>query len=210
MTPSELSELHPRLFHVTTRGAAEAIRRDGLMSTRRLLEFLGVPEDRLLELTSTRRKTAIRVPDERGNHVIGDNAPLSEKRLQGRLEDGLTFSEWLRILNDRVFFWTDPARATSLRRSRLNKDLGKELITLETRRLAEVHQSRMEIAPFNTGSTGRQPRPPTRGRATFAPLLTTDYAAWRRRRGQRDKIVEVVVRDEVPDVADFIIDVQPI
>lgn len=193
---------------MTAAGASEQIRRLGLRSTADLLTFLGVPEPRRAALTTSRRpKTESIIHPEHGAFVIGDNAPLSEARLAGRLEDGLTFPEWLQVLNNRVFFWTDRRRAESLRNSRRYRETAKELLVLDTRRLAAAHQKEMEIAPFNTGATGRQPSPPTRGRSTFSPLLTTNYGDWTRRRGKRDRIVEVVVRGAVPDISDFILSV---
>jgi hypothetical protein len=205
MTPAELAERHPQLFHVTTAGASDQIRRLGLMSTADLLALLDLPEPRRVELVTKRRGKAEVISDAvRGTFVLGDNAPLSEKRLTGRLEDGLTFSDWLKLLNDRVFFWTDRRRAESLRQSRRYRDAEKELLVVDTLALARAHGDRVEIAPFNTGATGRQPNPPVRGASTFAPLLETDYRTWRVRRGQRDRIVEVVVRGSVPDIAHFI------
>jgi len=40
MTPEELSERHPRLFHVTLPGAWEGIRERALLPTSRLLDLL--------------------------------------------------------------------------------------------------------------------------------------------------------------------------
>jgi hypothetical protein len=211
MTPAELAGRHAQLFHVTAAGAAERIRRLGLMSTLDLLTFLDVPPARRTELTTMRRPKAEPVSHpSHGAFVIGDNAPLSEARLHGRLEDGLTFAAWLEMLNNRVFFWTDRKRAEKLRQSRRYCHAEKELLVIDTLALATAHQERIEITPFNTGATGRQPKPPTRGVSTFAPLLTTDFRTWTRRRGQRDRIVEVVVRGAVPDIAHFITGVEPL
>ena len=108
MSPAELAERHPQLFHVTTAGASERIRRFGLMSTSDLLTFLGVDTALRTRLTTQRRpKEEVISHSQHGDFFLGNNAPLSEKRLAGRLEDNLTFSSWLEMLNDRVFFWTE-------------------------------------------------------------------------------------------------------
>ncbi len=211
MSPAELAERHPQLFHVTAAGASERIRRFGLMSTSDLLSFLGVDTASRTRLTTQRRpKEEVISHSQHGDFSLGNNAPLSEKRLAGQLEDNLTFSSWLEMLNNRVFFWTKRERAESLRKSRNYRDTKKELLVIDTLPFALAHQERIQIAPFNTGSTGRQPNPPMRGLSTFAPLLPTDYRSWTRRRGQRDSIVEVVVEGSVRDIAAFITRVEPL
>ena len=200
MTPEELAERHPRLFHVTTPGAWPLIKRYGLLPTAALLELFGVEPVRRDALVSRRRPASVPVHHPSlGEAMITDNVPLSEAALARCLDDGLSPSDWLRMLNARVFFWVDRGRLDGLLNARLNRGRAREVLTFETLSLARAHAERVEISPINSGSTIRKPA--RRGLATFTPLLATEYREWQRRRGARDTIVEVTVVGGVPDAA---------
>ena len=206
MTPKELAARHPLLYHVTTPGAWASIARLGLLSPSTLLRLFETDAARLLELTTKRRPAEVHIAHPtHGTAVLNDNLPLSETALAGCLDDGLTAGDWLGILNARVFFWADANGLARLLEARINRGRPREVLAFDTLGLARAHAERIEISPINSGSTIR--RPARRGRATFTPLVATGYAEWRRQRGQRDRILEVVVRDGVPDIADHLVSI---
>jgi hypothetical protein len=131
--------------------------------------------------------------------VLNDNSPLSETKLASCLDDGLSPADWLGMLNERVFFWADEAGLSRLTGARANRGRRREVLIFDTRGVATAHYDRVEISPINSGATVH--RPARRGSATFAPLSEVEYAAWRRQRGQRDRILEVVVRGHVREAA---------
>lgn len=200
VTPEELAERHPRLYHVTTPGAWPLIERHGLLPTAALLELFGLGSAQREAMVSRRRPESVPVahPD-LGEVLITDNVPLSEAALARCLEDGLTPADWLRMLNARVFFWADRGRLDGLLNARLNRGRAREVLAFDTLGLARAHAERMEISPINSGATIRKPA--RRGLSTFTPLLAMEYRDWQRRRGGRDVIVEVTVRDGIPDAA---------
>lgn len=209
MTPGELARRHPRLFHLTHPSALEGIRRRGLWPTSRLLDLFEVADEPRAALERRRRpgSHSLAHPDH-GAALLTDNLPLSEVWLNRILDDGLTPGDWLAMLNRRVFFWVDETRASKLRNAREYRERPRPMLVFDTAGLASRYAGAIEIAPINTGATQHQP--PRRGLSTFSPLLETDYGAWRRSRGRQtpDRIVEVTVTREMPDVMEFLLEVR--
>lgn len=198
MTPEEVAALHPRLFHVTTPGAWPSITARGLLSTCALLDLFGIDGARRTDLTTRRRPVEVPIAyAQYGDAVLNDNLPLSERALAGCLDDGLRPEDWLRRLNERVFFWDDEAGLNRLLSARMNRDRAREVLVFDTLGLVRANADRVEISPINSGATIR--RPAHRGLQTFTPLHATGNADWRRQRGGRDRILELVVRGGVPD-----------
>ena len=196
---------------MTEPGAWDHIRHHGLLSTETLLRRAGLTEVEV----ATRIRRLRPAPEAFDSTplwriVLNDNSPLNERKLAACLDDGLAPADWLTMLNQRVFFWVDERRCHGLRDAKTGtgKRRPREVLVFDTASLLAVHASRAEIAPFNTGNTLH--KPVRRGRTTFTPLGDVTYAAWRRGRttikSTADRIVELVVRDGVPDVADYLIE----
>ncbi|PRY93359.1 hypothetical protein BCF33_2227 [Hasllibacter halocynthiae] len=208
MTPGAFAARHPRLYRLAARGAAEGVRRHGLLPAAELARRAGA------DLPPERRPRAVplRLPDGTAA-VLTDNAPLSLARLARVLDDGLCPADWMRMLNARVFLW--PARPLGLGNLNARRRLGyeSEWQVFDTLGLLSPVWDRAEIAPINTGATVRAPA--RRGLATFAPLAGLDFAAWRRARreaGTRkglDTPKEVTVRGAIPDAGAHLLAVEP-
>lgn len=202
MTPQELADLHPRLYHVTEPGAWESMARDGLLSTVGVLELFGVSVEQHAVLTARRRPQAVPLLHARkGRVVLNDQIPLNEKKLASCLDDGLTPADWLKKLNERVFFWAHEDGLSRLLNAQVNRKRTRQVIVVDTLSLASAHMALIDICPINSGATIHQPA--RRGHSTFTPMTAVTYAAWRRQRGKSspDKILEVTVRGGVPDIA---------
>ncbi len=207
MSPEELAERHPRLFHVTEPGAWPSIARFGLLSTRRLLDLFVVGAEWRAHLVTRRRPEAVALEHPQyGQVVLNDQRPLSESALRRCLDDGLEPADWIGMLNDRVFFWADEAGLDRLLTARMNRERPRAILVVDTLSLARAHLGRVEISPINSGATLR--RPARRGLGTFTPLGAMSFDTWRRKRGQRDAILEVVIRDAVPDIEQHVKDVR--
>lgn len=215
MSPEELAERHPRLFHVTEPGAWPSIARFGLLSTRRLLDLFAVGAERRAHLATRRRPEAVALEHPQyGQVVLNDQRSLSESALRRCLDDGLEPADWIGMLNDQVFFWADEAGLDwadeagldRLLTARMNRERPREILVVDTLSLARAHLGRVEISPINSGATLR--RPARRGLGTFTPLGAMSFDTWRRKRGQRDAILEVVIREGVPDIEQHVKDVR--
>ena len=205
MSPEDLATLHPRLFHVTSPGALPGILRHGLLPTSALLDLFGVPHPARAEVEAARRPASVELRHAvHGTATIMDNVPLQERALASCLDDGLHPADWLRLLNARVFLWADEAGMARLLRARLNRTRPRDVLVFDTLGVARTCAGRVPVSAINSGSTLR--RPARRGLGTFTPLERHPYAAWRRLRGQRDRILEVTVLGGIPDPAACLVD----
>jgi hypothetical protein len=201
--PEALIERHPRLFHMAEAGAWETIKIHGLRSTTALLDLFQITGAEREEIESQRRPKIYEIRHPLlGAAQIRDNKPLREQFLRECLVDS-TPREFYRLLNRKVFFWVDPERLDRLINARAYKNRAHDVLTIDTRRLLELHGDRLGLASFNTGST-LYPNCPKRGPDTFQPVASFDLAAAKRWRGNKDAIVEAVVDYAVPDVAEFV------
>ena len=196
MTPSELAALHPRLYHITSVGSWDLISRIGLLSTNGLLAKFGLDDALVAELTKKRRPKCVQFSHASyGNIQITDNLPLSEKKLFTCLDDDLQPSQWLEMLNRRVFFWVDRKKIEGMVRSTSGRRRSIEVLEFDTLSLVLDNFENTEIAPFNTGNTNHTAA--RRGLATFSRLADVSYAEWRRKRLKvkktLDNIAEVTV-----------------
>lgn len=170
MTPKELAERYPKLYHVTTPGAWQSIKKFGLLSTSCLLNLFDIDEVARLEIETKRRKTEVQLEHPQlGKVIINDNLPLSEQALIQCLDDQLKPSDWLRFLNSRVFFWTNEERLNRLLNARLNRHRTREVLVVDTFSLACAHAEHIDLCPINSGSTIRNAA--RRGLNTFTPML---------------------------------------
>lgn len=107
MTPEAFAARHPRVFHLTTPGACRLIKQHGLLSTKALLSLFEVEPVTADARLSHRRPQEVPLEHPvHGRAVLNDNVPLSERALESCLDGGLDPAGWLRMLNQRVFFWT--------------------------------------------------------------------------------------------------------
>jgi hypothetical protein len=203
MTPDDLARRHPYLYHATTPGAAQSIEKHDLLPTSSLLDLFevhGAARCRI-ERHPSRTGVALHHPLH-GTAVISDNSPLSVGALEVRLDDGPHAADWLRMLNERVFFWADEQGLARLLRSRLNRRRVRDVLVVDALSLARAHGTAMEM-PINTGAAIRGPA--RRGLATFSPLCAYSYEEWQTLRGRRDRILEVTIREPVPDIQALLI-----
>lgn len=199
MTPAELAAEHPRLYHITTPGMLPSILEHGLLPTSALLTLLAVPERERQIIERQRRPLPVQLRREgQDDIIINDNLPLSEKALAACLDDGLSPQDWLLMLNARAFFWPDKENMRNHLAARFNRGKTKLVLEFDTLLLAQTYAQRLELAPFNTGSTIRKPA--RRGLSTFTPLATYRFSDWRKLRGGRDNIKEVAAVGGIPDV----------
>lgn len=207
MSPEELATKHPKLYHVTEAGAWESISRLGLHSTKSLLKLFEISDDQNTRILSKRRPLPIPLEHPLYGHVvINDNFPISESNLAKCLEDNLSPSDWLRILNSKIFFFVNEDKCNDLLSAKQNTNRPKTLITLDTLSLSKAYADFVELSPINSGATIHQPA--KRGLSTFTPLLAKSYEEWRRQRGKLDKIKEVAVTTGITNIADFVTDVR--
>lgn len=206
MTEAELDELlvHcPVLYHMAEAGSWPSIQRHGLLSTSALLDLFGVEGGARDSIEANRRPQGVLLEHpEHGRAKIRDNKPINDKALEKCLEDGLSPSDWYRMLNARVFFWLSRKRLLKLLGARTYARDAHDILELDVRPLVEAYREEITFSPINSGATGRFPV--ARGLNTFLPLAEYPYAAWRKKRAKGERVVELAVTGGVPDAQKFV------
>jgi hypothetical protein len=207
---SQRMKIPNQVYHLVEAANWPSVQRHGLLSTQELLRLTGHSPAARKRISSAQRPQHTILSD---GVAIRDQVPMPADALRKCLV-GITPAEWYSLLNGMVFFWCD--------RDRLNRQLGacgerpQIVLTLDTKRLLDRHAGRVAVAPFNTGNARRKPA--TRGRVTFVPYAIWLGSAWRseaeglgiRERPSSHAPVELTVAGAVPDVADFIVAVEPV
>jgi len=178
-------------------GAWPSIRRRGLPSTSAVLDLAGIDGDERIRLEERRRPASVMINHDGDAFVIRDQKPLNEAKLERCLVD-MTVSEWLRMLNGKVFLWPTRERCEQLLDARAYRDQAHTIIEFDTVQLLEHHD--VTVSPINSGAVLYNP--PKRGSFTFT---TIDHFPDERylKRGRRKMIAEVAVDHAIPEVTDL-------
>lgn len=204
MTVDQLANLYPRLFHMAADGAWPSIQKHGLLPTSHLVETSGLPAAQQAQLLELRRATSTAIDHPvYGQVTIRDQAPLRPDNLAKSLTD-MTISEWLRTLNERVFFWLHPDRLHGLLGARLYRNRQHDVLTIDTRSLVETHFEKIRLSPINSGAT-IFPNAAMRGSMTFQPIDQYPFADRRSGKELANAVTELAVIGGVPDVAKHVV-----
>jgi len=203
VTPAELAEHYPRLYHMAHGCSWEGIQHHGLLCTEALLDLFEVSsDDRDRILTQQRSESIVIQHPRHGRAVIRDQKPLNRSKLEGCLID-CSFQQWLKMLNSRVFFWLCKERLQTLICAREYRRETHLVLVLDTLRLATDFQDRITLASMNTGNT--RPYAHSRGLSTFSRMA--DYPFQERlRRGLYYVVVELAVEGGVRNIMDYVIE----
>lgn len=207
--PEVLAARFPRLYHMAETGSWPAIQRHGLLSTQALVDLFELRGEAREGLVALHRPNSVLIRHPvHGEAVIRDQKPMSDGGLARALRDGLTPSDWYRILNEKVYFWLERRRLEGLLAAAAYRDRRQTVLTVDTAALLARHADRVLLSPINSGCTKPYPQP--RGRDTFLPLTSYPFEEWDRKRHRRDPVVELTVQNSVPDIRDCVITVEEV
>jgi hypothetical protein len=183
---------HPLLYHMAEGGAWANIRQHGLLSTTALLRLFEVNEPQRSAIGSWyRRSREVVRHSDYGCAAIRDQTPMPPGKLRLALTD-MDPSEWYKLLNGKVFFWSTKDRLISFLKARSHRNRPHDVLTICTRSLVEQYANEITLSPINSGTV----RMPThrRGSDTFQPI--TAYPC----RTRRECFAELAVEGCVPDM----------
>jgi hypothetical protein len=173
--PLAFATLRPYLFHLTARNNVSRIR-----SVRRLDSMVDLARKAgRLDLLDVRRRDHVRLTVHGEVVHIRDQAPLHERNML--LEDGWTFSRFVRHLNERVFFWPGGVSGPisfGLRHFGRYAQEGPVLIRVPTEKLFAANpKARLLFCRYNSGSPrwSRGVASP-RGPSTFLPAAKAPFS----------------------------------
>lgn len=207
MTLEELVTHYPRLYHMAAGGSWPSIHVRGLLTTRQLVDICNpTPEQRDAALRCRRRDNIrLQLPED-GEAVVRDQAPLRPEFIAKCLE-GMSFQEWLDLLNSQVYFWLHADKLAELLAARRYRNHSHDVLTVDTASLYASHAVRVRLSAINSGAT-LYPNAPQRGPETFRRLLDYPFAQRRKGRSLREAVVELAVIDGVPDINMHVIRVE--
>jgi hypothetical protein len=200
-----LRALPARIYHLAEAANWPSIRRNGLLSTKALLDLSGMRGmereriERCQRLGHTELPSGIQVRDQR---------PLPASALAKCLV-GLRPPEWYALLNSQVFFWLHLDR---LNRQRSACEPRPQIVLIiDTVRLVARYAERIALSRINSGNARRRPAP--RGRCTFVPYRQWVESGWVSEaeglgihpRVYSHSPVELTVADAVTDMRRFVV-----
>lgn len=204
MTEEELLKRHPRVWHMAADGMWPNIQANGLLSVTKLLDLFEMSGSDRDPIESSRRPQCVELTHPtHGRAIVRDNKPMFESALLKCLEDGLAPKDWYRILNSKSYFWVDKARLDRLLSARAYVKDPQTVIEVDTSALLQRHRKRVRLARMNTGQTLYVPQP--RGLSTFRTIAAFPDGEGAIGTKQRPRIVELVVEEGVPDIAECVI-----
>jgi hypothetical protein len=184
-------------------GTWPSIKANGLLSTAAVLNRFGIRGGARAVFEDEHRPEKMVVGPTNGGIVIRDQKPMAPDRLSKALSDGTTPREWYRLLNGMVFMWARQERLYRLLSARSYRALEHDVLTIDSGRLLNSYASRAWLCHMNSGNTFPYPQP--RGKELFKRI--PDYPSKKNGNPAKD-IVEVVVDYSVPDIRDFVVNVQ--
>jgi hypothetical protein len=103
--------------------------------------------------------------------MLRDQSRLFQRRdLTTVLDPGLTASDWVRLLNQRVYLFADVQAKDLLLEKYRRLDGAQEVVVFSPARLYETAAARMELTIQNSGSIARRTGP-QKSASTFIPLV---------------------------------------
>jgi hypothetical protein len=208
LTPDEIAQRWPRLFHMAERGSWPSIRQHGLLSTTALLDLFGIQGESRRSLEDVKRLASHRITHPvHGTAVIRDNKPINETVLRRTLA-GMTEVEWYRAINGRVFFWLNEDRLDRLRQTPAYRGQHHDLLVIGTRRFLARYAKVIELSPYNSGAVHAGSRV-QRGTGMYTGIADYPWAE-HLRRNRKEPIVELTVPYAIPDVAEYVLEIRRI
>ena len=200
MKKDELIEKYPYLYHMAEKNSWSKISKQGLLSTSALLDLYEYDGAQRIQIEASLRPANVVIRHKQyGEAVIRDQHPMSDKGLQRCLSDGLTPTQWYKLLNERVFFWVTEERLIRLLSAGHYASAEHDVLVLDTAKIVKDYEKKITLCPMNSGCT--KPFPHPRGKDTFLPIAKYPWEHWLEKRGRKgETVVEVAVIGSLQNV----------
>jgi len=171
MTPEEFMNRCKTICHVGPAGVWEQISKDGFRTAEQLILDADLTDDERQRLLSQPRREEVRLRVHDQDVTLRDQGPLfARKDLKSVLDGGLDVSDWIHLLNQRVYFFTDQASMQKLLDKYVQLDGAQDVVWLSPLKLLETDGLQLELASQNTGAIARRSGP-QKTADTFVPLF---------------------------------------
>lgn len=202
MDKEVLIERYPTLYHMAENGSWPSVLAKGLLSTKAVLDLVGLEGAERNALEIQHRKESITLVHADGTFVLRDQKPMSENRLRKALPSDISPGDWYRFINSRVFFWTKKERLLRLLGAREYRGVGHEVITVDTRSLVEAYEDRILLCHINSGNTFPVPH-----QRDFGIFMTIAAFPAKANGNPVKEAVELTIDYAVPDIRNHVVSV---
>ena len=185
------------MWHVAPAGAWEAISAGGLQTAQQLIDAADLDDAAKAELSTTPRAEAVRFSVDGTDVMLRDQEPLLRADLTDRLEPGTSVSDWVRLLNKRVYLFTDKALMRKMVDKYVERDGAQEVLSFSPLRLLEAARLQIELSAQNSGAAARR-TDPYKGRDSFLSIT----------RFPNRKPAEVTIVDGLTDLSGIVMRVE--
>ncbi len=185
---------YPSLMHMADAGAWSSICEHGILSTEAIADHLRLGTHDRVALLSVHRKLPVRF----SGITVRDQRPINVM-LAGVLDDGTTQTQWLELLNSKVFLWT--RRDYITKNDRLNRFLStysehpQLVLEFNSRRFLNRYASTATLCHINSGATRSVNH--RRGRYSFVPFADYEWSP-------QNEVAEVSVHNKIEGILDLL------
>jgi hypothetical protein len=171
MKPEQFLNRCKTICHVGPAGVWELISIHGFRTAEQLILEADLTDEERLPLLSEPRRESIQLHVRGQAITLRDQGPLfARKDLKSVLDGELNASDWIHLLNQRVYFFTDQSSMQKILDKYIQMDGAQDVIWLSPLKLLEVEGLQLELASQNTGAIARRSGP-QKSAETFIPLF---------------------------------------
>jgi hypothetical protein len=171
MTPEQFMNRCKTICHVGPAGVWEQISHYGFRTAEQLILDAELTDDERQRLLSEPRREAARLHVGGRDVTLRDQGPLfARKDLNTVLDSGLDVSDWIHLLNQRVYFFTDQTSMQKLLDKYLLLDGAQDVVWLSPLKFLATEGLQLELASQNTGAIARRSGP-QKTVETFVPFF---------------------------------------
>jgi hypothetical protein len=171
MTPEQFLTRCKIVCHIGPAGVWEQVSKTGFRTAEQLILDADLTDDERQRLLSTPRRESVRLRVRGEDVTLRDQGPLfARKDLKSALDSGLDVSDWVHLLNQRVYFFADETPMQKLLAKYLQADGAQDVIWLSPLKLIQTEGLQLELASHNIGAIARRSGP-QKTAETFVPLF---------------------------------------
>jgi hypothetical protein len=157
MTPEQFLSRCKVICHVGPVGAWEQIEATGFRTAEQLILEAELSEEERQRLLSTPRRESVRLTVGGKEVILRDQSPLfARKDLSALLDNGLDVSDWIHLLNQRVYFFTDQPAMQKFLDKYVEIDGAQDVIWLSPLKLLESAGLGLELTSLNAAAVARR------------------------------------------------------
>jgi hypothetical protein len=157
MTPEQFLNRCKVICHVGPAGVWEQVQKSGFRTAEQLILEADLTEEERQALLTEPRRESVRLSVQGEGVILRDQGPLfARKDLKSILGDGLNVADWIHLLNQRVYFFTDETSMRKLLDKYIQTDGAQDVIWLSPLKFVEAAGLSLELTSQNTAAIARQ------------------------------------------------------